>query len=286
MNGTHYIHDKYCVSTVCIHIVFRSVCDIHLEIFMPRKNANVAVGSMREQAYAHIQRRIASGEFKPETPLSEVVIAQELNMSRTPVREALSQLVSEGLLEQTPNRGTLVAQFKRQDIIELYELREALEVYSARKAAQSQLRAIDLQRWQDFADDILHLKQELEESRKPTLNEEQMHRFVASDLSFHNMLMRLAVNERILKVVNETRLLIRIFSIQRPGYNTPTLEKIHHQHGAIIEAVKNHDLERATDLLTQHIRLSLEERLEAYDVWERETSLQKNIPSFFGLPHD
>ena len=255
---------------------------------MRRKNSFIPspVGSMRERAYAYIQRKIASGELKPEVPISELVLAKELDMSRTPIREALGQLVAEGLLEQTPNRGTLVVQLKRQDIIDLYELREALEVYSVRKAAQSPPRSIDLKRWQDLSDEVLHLKSELEKSGKPFLNGEQMHRFVASDLSFHNMLMRMAVNDRILKVVNETRLLIRIFAIQRPGYDAATLEEIHQQHNAIIQAITAHDSELATELLTRHIRTSLGERLDAYDVWERETSLQKSIPTFFGLPHD
>jgi len=242
--------------------------------------------SMRERAYAYIQRKIASGELKPEIPVSELVLAKELDMSRTPIREALSQLVAEGLLEQTRNRGTLVVQLKRQDIIDLYELREALEVYSARKAAQSPPRTIALQRWQDLSDEVLQLRNELEKSGEPTLNGEQMHLFVASDLSFHNMLMHMAVNDRILKVVNETRLLIRIFAIQRPGYDAATLGKIHQEHNSIIQAVTGHDLDLATELLTQHIRTSLEERLDAYDVWERETSLQKSIPTFFGTSHD
>ena len=248
--------------------------------------ASGSLGSMRERAYAHIQRKIASGELKPEVPISELVLAKELAMSRTPIREALGQLVAEGLLEQTPSRGTLVVQLKRQDIIELYELREALEVYSARKAANLHLRSGDLKRWQDFSDEILHLKAELEKSGKPALNGAQMQRFAASDLSFHNMLMRMATNDRIVKVVNETRLLIRIFAIERPGYDPATLEEIYHQHCAIIQAVAGHDPERATQLLTQHIRTSLEERLNAYDAWERDMSLEKNMPNFFGLSHD
>ncbi len=244
------------------------------------------VGSMRERAYAYIQRKIASGELKPEVPISELVLAKELDMSRTPVREALGQLVAEGLLEQTANRGTLVVQLKRKDIIELYELREALEVYSVRKAAQSPPRSIDLKRWQDFSDEVLHLKSELEKSGKPALNGEQMHRFMSSDLSFHNMLMRMAANDRVLKVVNETRLLIRIFAIQRHGYDVATLEGIHQQHNAIIQAITAHDSELATQLLTRHIRNSLDESLDAYDVWERETSLKNNIPAFFGILPD
>ena len=251
-----------------------------------RSSTPGSTGSMRERAYAYIQRKIASGELKPDVPISELVLAKELKMSRTPIREALGQLVAEGLLDQTPNRGTVVVQLGRQDIIDLYELREALEVYSARKAAQLSLRPIDLQRWQDLSSEIRHLKGELEKSEKAALNAEQMHRFVTSDLSFHNMLMRMAVNSRMLKVVNETRLLIRIFAIRRPGYSAATLGRIHEQHDSILQAVAGHDAELATQLLTRHIRTSLEESLDAYDLWEQETSLKKNIPTFFGLPHD
>jgi len=230
---------------------------------------------MREKAYAYIQRKIASGELKPDAPLSEVLLAEELEMSRTPVREALSQLVAEGLLEQIPNRGTLVVQLKRRDIIELYELREALEVYSARRVAQLQLHPIDLERWQSFSDEVSNLKAELEKSGKPELNKEQMQRFVTTDLSFHNMLLLMAANERILKVVNETRLLIRIFKLERPGYDPAALDTIHEQHNAIIQAVQERDPEHAAKLLTEHIRTSLAERLTAYDIWEREAALQK-----------
>lgn len=237
---------------------------------------------MRERAYAHIQQKIASGELKPDTPVSEQILAQELGMSRTPIREAIGQLAAEGLLEQTPNRGTLVVQLTRQDIIDLYELREALEVYSARKAARSTLRPMDLKRWQDIVDEILVLKQELEQSGKPALDAEQMHRFVASDLSFHTLLMRLAVNHRMLKVVNDTRLLIRIFSLSRSGYDAAMLEQIHHQHSAIIQAISQHNADVATKLLADHIRISLDERLSGYDIWEHEAALQKSIPNFFG----
>lgn len=254
---------------------------------MTRKTSRVPRSgvSLREQAYAHIQRKIAVGDLRPDTPLSEVVLAKELKMSRTPVREALNQLVSEGLLEQTANRGTLVAQFRRQDIIELYELREALEVYSARKAAQLDLRAMDKQRWQDICDDLLALKDELEKSRHAVLNGEQMDRFLTADLSFHNMLMRLARNDRILKVANDTRLLIHIFGIQRPKYDAATLTRIHEQHCAILQAVTGHDQNKATQLLTQHIQISLEERLDAFDEWEREASLQRSLPALAGLSH-
>jgi DNA-binding GntR family transcriptional regulator len=244
-----------------------------------KSSAKIASGSLRERAYNHLQRGIASGELLPDSVISEVVLARQLKMSRTPVREAINQLVAEGLLEQTPNRGTLVVRLKRQDVIELYELREALEVYAARKAAQVTLRPADLERWEQFSNEILALRDELRHSAHPTLSREQMRRFVTSDLSFHNMLMRMSVNARILKVLNDTRLLIRIFGMERPGYDCADLERIHHQHASIIAAIKSRDSEAASQILTQHIRTSLEERLQAYDIWERELSFQKSLPA-------
>ena len=242
--------------------------------------------SLRERAYSFIQHQIASGELRPDVSLSEVMLANELKMSRTPVREALGLLVAEGLLEQIPNRGTVVVQLTRRDIIELYELREALEVYSARRVAQSDLRPVDLDRWQSVSDEVLQLRAELEKSKKPALNKEQMQRFVATDLNFHNLLVCIAANERILKVVNETRLLIRIFSLERPGYDVAALNEIHKQHNQVIAAVRSHDQELASRLLTEHIRTSLSERLAAYDIWERERVLQKSITNFIDFRAD
>src|ERR1700738_1426886 len=91
------------------------------------------VSPMREKARQHIQWKIAARELAGGTGGSELVIAKELGVSRTPVREAIGQLVAEGLLQQLPTGGVAVAQLSRRDIIDLYELREALEVYAAGK---------------------------------------------------------------------------------------------------------------------------------------------------------
>lgn len=251
---------------------------------MNRRDASSGnpTGSLRDRAYAAIQQGIAGGDLKPDAAISEVVLARELNMSRTPVREAISQLVAEGLLEQTPNRGTVVVKLQRQDVIELYELREALEVYAARKAAQLTLRTSEIERWEHYSEEIAQLSRQLKKSARKTLTAEQMRQFVNADLNFHNMLMRMSVHGRILKVLNDTRLLIRIFGIERPDYDAAMLEQIHKQHAAIVTAVKGHEAERASHLLARHIQTSLEERLQAYDSWERERSFQRNLPDFLG----
>jgi DNA-binding GntR family transcriptional regulator len=240
--------------------------------------------SMRDRARHYVLRKIASGEFSAGSALSEVAIAKDLGSSRTPVREAIGQLVAEGLIEQIPNRGAVVVELTRQDIIDLYELREALEIYAARKAA-SQSSQQDAQRLQTFADDILSLKEALVQSGKKALDSAQMQRFVNADLSFHTLLMRAAGNRRLLKVVNDTRVLIRIFlSMRRHGHSVEDLERIHKQHSDVLRAVADGDADRATRLVSDHIRTSLQERLDEYDHWERETSMRDSLQAFFEQP--
>ena len=204
--------------------------------------------SVRERAYLLIQQKIARGEMRPGSAVSEVALAQELGSSRTPIREALGQMV-EGLLEQTPNRGTVVVQLRRQDIIDLYELREALEVYAIGKVARQTNTPQDLERLESFADEILRVRSELAKTPNSTLNEKQMGRFIACDLGFHTLVLRMAANARILKTVNETRLLMRIFSIQRRGHNAALLTKIHKQHHEMFEAIAEGNAARASELM-------------------------------------
>ena len=98
------------------------------------------------------------------------------------------------------------------------------------------------------------------------------------------MLMRLAANARILKVVNETRLLIRIFAIRRTGRNAADLERIHQQHCDVLRAVSERDPDRAMRILSEHIQNSQRERLAEHDHWERENSLRANLPIYVTVP--
>lgn len=239
--------------------------------------------SIREKAYLLIQQKIALGELAPGGAVSEIPLAQELGSSRTPVREALGQLVAEGLLEQTPNRGTVVVQFGRQDIIELYELREALEVYAVGKAARQPNTQQEFQRLQDFADEILVLRKQLENGPNAQLDEKQMRRFIACDLGFHTLLLRMAANRRIQKTVTDTRLLVRIFSLRRLGHDRAALTKIHEHHQGILKAVTEQDSARATELMACHIRESQLERLAEYDEREHEATLRDALPVLFDL---
>jgi len=225
------------------------------------------------KAYQLIHQKIASGELAAGGLISELAISKELASSRTPVREAAGQLLAEGLLELSPGGGLVVTQLSRQDIIDLYELREALEVFAVGRAAREGVRPADQKQLLELLKETQKLLKELKTSGRNELSADQMKRFTLSDLGFHALLIRLAANARILKVVNETRLMIRIFGIHRSGHRRDELERIYKHHRAILEAVVNRDVERARKLLSDHIQASGHERLEEFDQWERENQL-------------
>jgi DNA-binding GntR family transcriptional regulator len=235
---------------------------------------------MREVAYHHIQRKLSMRELRAGAPVSDVAIAKELGISRTPAREAIRQLVSDGLLESVEGRGVVVITLDRSDIRELYEMREALEGLAARTVAARASTSAEMRDFRLIAAVMTDLVKELETSRKPELNEKQMERFEVADLAFHSYLMRLAGNRRNQKTVSGIRLLIRIFAARRKGHSLADLKQISRDHSDLIAAVRDGDPEAAVQCIYRHVSSSRKSRLEEFDQREREAVLPHDVESF------
>src|SRR5690606_31139082 len=98
----------------------------------PRKKTQKAPPAPRaadsvNRVYAAIRRMAVNFEFRPEQRINEVELAAALNVSRTPVREALNRLVIEGLITLVPNKGFYCRPFDAEQIMSLFEVRTALE---------------------------------------------------------------------------------------------------------------------------------------------------------------
>ena len=102
-------------------------------------------GSLGEDTYQWLKAAIISGDLPPDAPLSEVALAEQLNISRTPVREALSRLVNENMVRNIPGRGSRVAELNLTDVGELFQMRELLEGFAARLAAESNMPLDDIE---------------------------------------------------------------------------------------------------------------------------------------------
>src|SRR5690625_1615192 len=146
--------------------------------------------SRAEQAYQKILENIRQGVLKPGRRITEAEIAQSLQMSRTPVREALRRLESAGLLKMVSYSGMQIAQLDYQEIMELYEMRVVLESNAARFAATHASEA------EIFS--LNEIMKRYEEATTPT--EQARHNRV-----FHNALAYAAHNRYLLKSLNSLR---------------------------------------------------------------------------------
>jgi len=231
---------------------------------MTKVNAsNPKSTSCRRLVYDHIVRGLVAGEFVAGSALREVPLAKKIGVSRTPVREAIGQLVAEGMLHETPG-GVMCVEPSRRDIIELYELREALEVFAIAKAARQGIGRAEALSLQGLVDEVRQCRLLLKKSAKPVLEGDLLHRFLTADFRFHVLLLQSAGNERISRAAADTRLLIRIFTLQRSHHNVELLEQVESYHRDTLEAVRAGEAEKASNVLAEHIHRSLEERLAEY----------------------
>ena len=237
--------------------------------------------SARERAYAYIQQKIAGRELPAGKAISEVALAAELGISRTPVHEAIRQLLGEGLMEEDSNGSIVVVRLTRRDFVELYELRSVLEAHAVSKIARRTLEDKDIGRLRALTGEIKTLRSELVKSRKKTLNDAQMRRFEVADISFHTFLMSIAENAAALKIFNKVRYLIGAFAARHAGHSAEALTRIHSEHLDMIHALADGDVEKAKRVITQHIETSQQERLAEYSYWEREALVRNQIQGFF-----
>ena len=237
--------------------------------------------SARERAYLYIQQKIAARELPAGTSISEVALAAELGISRTPVHEAIRQLLGEGLMEEDSNGSTVVVRLSRQDFVELYELRSVLEAHAVSKIAKRKLSDKDVERLEALTGEIKALRSELVKSGRKTLTDAQMRRFEKADISFHTFLMSVAENAAALRVFNKVRYLIRAFAARHAGHNSEALTRVHTEHLEMIRALEEGDVEKAMKTIAQHVQTSQRERLQEYSYWEREALIRHEIQDFF-----
>lgn len=220
--------------------------------------------SLRTKAYQHIQRKLLAGDWSAGDVLSELAVAKELGISRTPVREAFRDFEQEGVLEQVPRFGTRIKALDRRDLVELYELREALEPYAVVQAA-GRLNEVDADTLQTLCEDMKAVAVELRKRGRTSPDAAMMKRLMSADLAFHQLLIRAAGNRRMMKIVADSRLLARIFATPRQEHNLNVIEETHRYHTQILEAVRSGKGELARKLMAAHIRASLKETLDHYD---------------------
>lgn len=197
---------------------------------------------LSEQVYESLVEMIVRGKLQSGQPVSEVELARTLSVSRTPIHEAVKQLVKDGLVVQAANRRPVVVAFTSEDVRDVYEMRRILESEAAAKAAERMDRQT-LQR----------LEAELTEFRKRKVGPASITQWVRLDDDFHSAIANAAGSPRLAADIDRYRLLHRVFN--RSHRDASVLKQATEEHEKILRALKRRHAEEAR----QAMRLHLEE---------------------------
>lgn len=214
---------------------------------MTPKNENSHTLSSGERAYRRLYEAILSGELKPGTRLRENQIAEQLGISRTPVREALRRLETQGLLVHEAHKGMMIPTLDAQMVTELYLMREVLEGTAAALTAKHAAAA-----------EIDTLKDMLEIDRGLTDQPEQLAR---TNRLFHEVLYQGAHNRyllRSLSALRQAKTLLGRTTLNLPGRAAASVE----EHAAIVDAIEQSNSRAAEEAAKAHIRAAHRARLK------------------------
>jgi DNA-binding GntR family transcriptional regulator len=200
-----------------------------------------ATPTVVDYAYEQIWKRVIMMGGSEEQRLSDVILADQLGVSRTPVRQALERLAQEGLVRSDPRRGFWIATFTAQDIHEIYDLRGALEVLALRLAAP-RLRQEDLKA---HLDALYAVRAELDTN--PILH------FLQIDIRFHMLITRASGNGRLIHSLSMLRSQICMFQMQDTLY-PKRMEIALNDHEHILLALLAGNVDEAADCLARHIQ--------------------------------
>jgi len=205
--------------------------------------------TLSQRVYKHLREEILSDRLPPGTELSEVALAQELEVSRGPIREAMGRLAAEGLIKVQPRRRAVVRSLTPQELIDAYEVREALEVLAVRLAVPRVTDA-DLARLEQLIDQMA------DHAKANAIGD-----FFAANVEFHETLCELSGNEKLQEVHHRLEGEIGRFKARTLALRG-SLDGSLDEHRAILAAIRLRDAEKAAALTAAHVRVPAQ-RLQA-----------------------
>lgn len=224
----------------------------------------IKTASMTESAYEALEKAIVCCELGPGTLLSDRRLAQELGISRTPVREALQLLEASGLVSRRGRVGWMVAEFDHEDVRELFELRRVLEPPGLERLAET---------WDEAA--VRELSTHFDDFAGP-LSRDRYEEYLKRDHEFHKKIVGWSGNSRLIHFYGIVEKQInRIRHYLAPGYEG-RMENVIAEHRRICDAIADHNLAAAHQALIDHLRAGeeamfdflREQRLEGASVGE------------------
>lgn len=201
-------------------------------------NLRVDVSTIENQVYAIILEKIRTRVYSPGSHLNEAGIAEELGVSRSPVREALKRLSGSNVIEIIPNKGAFVKEFTQKETEDILQAREMIEIFAVRNAKYP-LSDEQRQTFQHYRSDFCN-----------ALGDQDQ--FLLLDVAFHGEIVGLLDNAYILKEYSELNW--RINYIHDDSLRIRKhLEMVHSEHLRMIDLLLDGRSEELVPLLRQHV---------------------------------
>jgi DNA-binding GntR family transcriptional regulator len=195
-----------------------------------------------ERVYLYLRGEILDGRLEPGSELAEVALAEQLGVSRGPIREAIGRLASEELVTVRPRRGAVVRSLSKEEFLELYQVREALE----RMAVQLAVQRLTKEQLEQLA--------ALNAAMDGHAQAGDVDAFFEANVAFHALLLEASGNVRLQALYRQLlgqlgRYRLRSLSLRG------NLQRSVSEHAAILNAAKRGNADRASQLMAEHIRV-------------------------------
>jgi len=204
---------------------------------------------LAKMAYYTLREAILSGQLNNGEIYNEAVLAKSLGISRTPVREALLELASQGLVSFLPRRGVAVVRFTAQDVEEIFELRSAIELTAVEKACRTQPRP-------DF-----HKAEKVLQRQQNAYDKKNAAAFMQADRKFHGVFFSLTSNRRMIAIMENISDSLHVMGLQAMTVSGRMLQVLK-EHAAVLAAVQEGNVAAAASAMARHLEQSKRAVLE------------------------
>ena len=196
---------------------------------------------LRDVVFMSLREAILKGDLKPGERLLELQLADKLGVSRTPIREAIRMLEQEGLAVTIPRRGAAVAKMTLKDMEDVLEIREALDELAVKIAG--------VKISEEQFDMLIEKKLAFEASTQTR----EVKKIAEADVSFHDVIYEATGNPKLVSMLNHLREQVYRYRVEyiKNVKNHPVLIA---EHEAIVEAIRERDVEKAALAMQVHVK--------------------------------
>ncbi len=198
--------------------------------------------TLSQQVYEHMRAEILAGTYKPAEGLNEVAVAEEMGVSRGPVREAFGRLRAEGLIEIRPHRGAVVSELSQDEFLDAYRMREVLEGFAMQLTVPR------------LTKDVIEALAEACDAMEQAADRNDTPGFFEANNRFHRVLVHSANNVHLTRFYDNLTAQMGRYQFVSVGLRGDLKQSIT-EHRQILDAVVAGEVERAVELAHAHVRV-------------------------------